>query len=153
MLMTPWCHANECSIALMSAVGAMVPYPWVLIEHLCVLMRTYENSWVLMSAHGRSWAFVSMAQWCSWGLKSTHGHGTMTPTALMSTIGHSFAWHHVIDNIYGALAPNSSRLMRAHECPWVSRSVHGCSLVPINVSERSGVFKFLIQLLTKNVNL
>ena len=124
---------------------------------VCVLC-THENLWELMSAHEHSWVLMSFRE-----------HGAMV---LMRFKEHPWAWHHGANitherywtficmapwhyganSIYGALAPYSWGLMRAHECPWVSRSAHGCSLVPINVSERSGVYKFLIQLLTKNYN-
>ena len=44
VVMAPWHQAHKCSLALMIAVGTMVPCSWV-------LMATCECSWILMNAN------------------------------------------------------------------------------------------------------
>ena len=61
----PWHHAFECFFTLMTAVGAMVPSSWL-------LMDAYECSWMLMSAHGCLWV-LKRAHKCSLVLISAHG--------------------------------------------------------------------------------
>ena len=76
----PWCHAHECSLMLMTAVDAMATCSWV--------------SWLLMSAHQCSRVAIGAMVPCSWvficihehvhGANSTHEHGPMVPTTLVS---------------------------------------------------------------------
>ena len=106
-LMVPWHQAHECSLALMSAVGTMVPRWWVLTAtYKCSwlpmkLMSSDEHAWVwrhdpswaLMSTLEDSWAFISTHDQL-WAAKNTHEHGAMAQTALMSANKHAWLWRH-----------------------------------------------------------
>ena len=60
---------------------------------------------------------------------STHEHGAMAPTALMSTNEHLWAWRHGAFTTHSALAPYLSVLISVHKGLCMLMSAHACSWV------------------------
>ena len=101
VLMSPQCHAHECSRHHSVMLMRTLECPWGLMstpECLWVLISAYECSWcnctTLMSAqsclwafittHEQSWPLISMGQWRQqhlWGLMTIHEHGAMASLA------------------------------------------------------------------------
>ena len=146
VLKDPWRQNHECLLALMSAVGAMVPCSWV-------LMVAYECSWGLMNvqgcpksiisahegpwrhtlgAHKHSWVFM-ITHDHSYGAMSTQEHGTIALTALIGGNENLWAWCHGAITTQSALAQYISVLTSAHECSWVLLSAPEYSWVILSV--------------------
>ena len=129
-----WRYAHEYSLKLMSAVGAMRSCSWVLIvayECSWMLISTHECfvmvPWVLMITNEGPWPLLSTHEPLL-ATMSTHDHGTMTQTALMSADKPSWAWLHSAHTTHSALVPNLTVLISVHgwsrvlmgglECSW-----------------------------------
>ena len=75
VLMEPWCHAHECSLVFMSAVGNIAPCSWVLMAAFWMLTSAQQCSWAL-SSHEHSWEpwpnepswTIISTHWYSWAL-------------------------------------------------------------------------------------
>ena len=133
VVMVPLHQAHECSLAVMSAVGAMAPRSWV-------FMASYECSWLLINAYEQSWARMSAAPYShmstnerSWVLLSIHKHSW----ALISSHEHSWAWHHRPTSMHdcGAIGPLAliKPWWHSHQCIGVLRSAHGGSWVFLSI--------------------
>ena len=138
--MASWRHAQDYSLALMSAHCSMAPSSCVFItllmsahwpignqEHSWLLLPAYECSWVLMGPYECSWLLIGtlkqpwtlmcLVLWSnerSLELKSIYEHSAMGPWGLIST--HEHSWCHC--TILMRAFESSWALMRGHERPW-----------------------------------
>ena len=149
MVLWPLLNAHECSCSWHSDPKIIRDHEhsWGLMraqECPWALMFTHECSWphgaMLMSAHGWSWAFISIKSIIehSWALTSGHEHSlswSHSFTKLMSMHEHWWALHHGAMSTHGAMSIYDTILISAHDCSWVPMSDQWCSWVVLSAPE------------------
>ena len=148
----------------MSGMGVMLLCSWMLVSsheccwrHGAMFLSAHGCLWVVMNAYKHSWVWPHVAMSTNEGpwpllitheaLKatiSTHDHGIMAQTALISADKHSWAWCHSNHTTHSTLVPNLTVLISVHGGSRVLMGGLKYSGALLNPQKWSWVYDFLI---------